>query len=259
MLSKIEKAVLKAGEHLLKGFNSTKQVSHKGKIDLVTQYDVEVENILLNELSFMSGEYDFVAEETHKERAQRKKAVYIDPIDGTTNFVHGFPFCCISVGVYNENEGLYGVVYNPVINEMFIAEKGCGAFLNGGKIRSSMKEKAIDCLIATGFPYSIAEGKENNILEILGCVLKNTQGIRRAGSAALDLCYTAKGVFDGYYEFNLSPWDIAGGAVIASEAGCRVTGMDGSGVMDLYERFILCASENVCEELLTIIRNEGKF
>jgi len=259
MLSKIEKAVLKAGEHLLQGFNSTKQVALKGKIDLVTQYDVEVENILLNELSFMSGEYDFVAEETHKERAQRKKAVYIDPIDGTTNFVHGFPFCCISVGVYNENDGLYGVVYNPILNEMFTAEKGCGAFLNGKRISASVKERAIDCLVATGFPYSIAEGKESIILDILERVLKNTQGIRRAGSAALDLCYTAKGVFDGYYEFNLSPWDIAGGAVVASEAGCKVSGMDSSGVMDLYERFILCAPVGTYAELLAIIRNEGRF
>ncbi len=254
MLSKIEKAVLKAGAHLLKGFNSTKQVSHKGKIDLVTQYDVEVEKILLNELSFLSGEYDFVAEETSKEKAEKKKAVYIDPIDGTTNFVHGFPFCCISVGVYNGNEGLAGVVYNPVLNEMFIAEKGCGAFLNGGRIHSSDKINSIDCLIATGFPYSIAEGDENNILDILACVLKNSRGIRRAGSAALDLCYTAKGVFDGYYEFNLSPWDIAGGAVIAAEAGCIVSGIDGDGFPDLYEKFILASCAGVHSELLEMIK-----
>lgn len=253
MLSKIEKAVLKAGDHLLKGFNSTKQVSLKGKIDLVTQYDVEVEKILLNELSFLSGEYDFVAEETHKEKAEKKKAVYIDPIDGTTNFVHGFPFCCISVGVYNGNEGLVGVVYNPVMNEMFTAAKGSGAFLNGGKICSSDKNRSIDCLIATGFPYSIAEGDGNNILDILERVLKNSRGIRRAGSAALDLCYTARGVFDGYYEFNLSPWDIAGGAVIASEAGCFVSGMNGESP-DLYEKFILASSPWVHAELLDIIK-----
>lgn len=254
MLSKIEKAVLKAGEHLLKGFNSTKQVSHKGKIDLVTQYDVEVEKILLNELSFLSGEYDFVAEETRKEKADKKKAVYIDPIDGTTNFVHGFPFCCISIGVYNGNEGLVGVVYNPVMKEMFIAEKGCGAFLNGGRIHSSDKSRSIDCLIATGFPYAIAEGGGNNILDILARVLKNSRGIRRAGSAALDLCYTARGVFDGYYEFNLSPWDIAGGAVIASEAGCIVSGMDGGQSPDLYEKFVLASGSGVHAELLDIIR-----
>lgn len=254
MLSKIEKAVLKAGKHLLEGFNSRKQVSLKGKIDLVTQYDVEVEKILLNELSFMSCEYDFVAEETHKERAGKNKAVYIDPIDGTTNFVHGFPFCCISVGVYNGNEGLAGVVYSPVMNEMFIAEKGQGAFMNGERLRASDKHKSIDCLIATGFPYGIAEGQGNNILDILARVLKNTRGIRRAGSAALDLCYAARGVFDGYYEFNLSPWDIAGGAVIASEAGCLVTGMDGTESPDLYEKFILAASPGVHAELLGLIK-----
>jgi myo-inositol-1(or 4)-monophosphatase len=254
MLSKIEKAVLKAGEHLLKGFNSNKEITLKGKIDLVTQYDVEVEKILLNELSFMSGEYDFVAEETHKERAVKSKAVYIDPIDGTTNFVHGFPFCCVSVGVYDGDDGEYGVVYNPVMNELFTAEKGRGAFLNGGRIEASVKSRAVDCLIATGFPYAIAEGQGGDIISILDRILKNTRGIRRAGSAALDLCYTAKGVFDGYYEFNLSPWDIAGGAVVASEAGCVVSGFEG-GKPNLYEKFILSASEGVHQELLEIIKN----
>ncbi|WP_415238810.1 inositol monophosphatase family protein [Seleniivibrio woodruffii] len=255
MLSKIEKAVLKAGEHLLKGFNGTKEVSLKGKIDLVTQYDVEVERILLNELSFIGGEYGFVAEESAAGRTEKKKAVYIDPIDGTTNFVHGFPFCCISVGVYNGSEGEYGIVYNPVMNELFKAEAGGGAFLNGERIHCSVKTRAVDCLTATGFPYGIAEGKGGDILKILERILANTRGIRRAGSAALDLCYTARGVFDAYYEFNLSPWDIAGGAVIAREAGCVVSGMKQGESPDLYEKFILAASEGVHGEFLSIIKN----
>jgi len=249
MISKIESAVLKAGEHLLKGFHGIKEVSFKGKIDLVTQFDVEVEKILLQELSFMMPEYDVVAEETASGASDKDKVIYIDPIDGTTNFVHGFPFCCISVGVYDRNEGLYGVVYNPVMGELFMAEKGGGAYLNGTRIYASEKKNLSECLVATGFPYSAVVEMPEQTLKILGRVLAETRGIRRAGSAALDLCYTAKGVFDAYYEFNLSPWDIAGGAVIASEAGAKVTGMDTTKPADLYERFILAASEKIHKSL----------
>lgn len=125
MISKIEKAVLKAGEHLLKGFDGVKEVSFKGKIDLVTQFDVEVERILMEELSSLTPEYSFVAEETSQEKKSvNDKVIYIDPIDGTTNFIHGFPFCCISVGVYDRFEGLCGVVYNPVTGELYKAEQG---------------------------------------------------------------------------------------------------------------------------------------
>lgn len=252
MLSKIEKAVLKAGEHLKKGFNGVKEIHHKGKIDLVTQYDVEIEKILLEELSFMAPEYGFVAEETHKDRSESRKNVYIDPIDGTTNFVHGFPFCCISVGVYDGDEGEYGIVYNPVMSEMFTAERGHGAFLNGERIYASKRDVLSDCLIATGFPYSIVNEGCGGLTQILAQVLKNTQGIRRAGSAALDLCYTARGAFDGYYEFNLSPWDIAAGAIIAKEAGAVVRGSQ-SGRYDLYEKFILSASSGIVDELYSMI------
>lgn len=253
MISKIEKAVIKAGEHLRKGFYGVKEVSYKGKIDLVTKFDVEVEKIMMEELSFLLPEYGFVAEETAKEMSGKDKVIYIDPIDGTTNFVHGFPFCCISVGVYEKGEGVCGVVYNPVMNELYKAEKGCGAFLNGERIYASQKDVLSECLTATGFPYSIVQESSEQILGILGRVLANTRGIRRAGSAALDLCYTAKGVFDAYYEFNLSPWDIAGGAVIASEAGAAVTGPDLNKPMGLYDKFILAASGAVHREMYSLI------
>lgn len=253
MISKIEKAVLKAGEHLLKGFNGLKDVSFKGKIDLVTQYDVEVEKMLLDELSFMSSEYGFVAEETSTERTDKEKVVYIDPIDGTTNFVHGFPFCCISVGVYERGEGVCGIVYNPVTEEFFKAEKGEGAYLNGERIYASVKNDITECLVATGFPYSVVQEKPDQVLRILGEVLSKTRGVRRAGSAALDLCYVAKGVFDCYYEFNLSPWDISAGAIIASESGAFVCGRDYKKPADLYENFIFASSKSVSEELHKLI------
>lgn len=249
MISKIEKAVKKAGEHLLKGFYSVKEVSYKGKIDLVTKFDVEVEKILLEELSFMMPEYGFVAEETMTEKTDSRKAVYIDPIDGTTNFVHGFPFCCISVGVYDGAAGEYGIVYNPVMNELYTAERGYGAYLNGERIYASEKTDICQCLVATGFPYSIIRENPKEVLEVLNRVLTGTRGVRRAGSAALDLCYTAKGVFDAYYEFNLSPWDIAAGAVIASEAGAAVSGRTEGEPADLYEKFIMACAPDIQEKL----------
>ncbi|PLX69938.1 MAG: inositol monophosphatase [Denitrovibrio sp.] len=242
MITKIEKAVRKAGEHLLDGFNGIKEVSFKGKIDLVTQYDVAVEKILMEELSFLTPEYSFVAEETANEKSDNNKVIYIDPIDGTTNFVHGFPFCCISVGVYDKTEGLCGVVYNPVMGEMYKAEKGGGAYLNDERISASIKSDLSDCLIATGFPCGDNYSTTPEMLIILGRILAETRGIRRAGSAALDLCYTAKGVFDAFYEFNLSPWDIAAGKIIAIESGAKVTGLEISESADLYEKFILSSS-----------------
>ena len=253
MISKIEKAVLKAGEHLIKGFDGIKEVSFKGKIDLVTQYDVEVEKILMEELSSLTPEYSFVAEETAKEKSSNDKVIYIDPIDGTTNFVHGFPFCCISVGVYDKAEGLCGVVYNPVMGELFKAEQGGGAYLNGERIYASKKSELADSLIATGFPCNDSYSTSPEMLNILGNILSETRGIRRAGSAALDLCYTARGVFDAFYEFNLSPWDIAAGNIIASEAGAVVSGYDKNRPADLYERFILASSPSLHEKLFKIV------
>jgi len=255
MVTKIQSAVLKAGEHLLKGFNSVKSVSYKGKVDLVTQYDVEVEKILLNELSFMAGEYGFVAEETATEKTDKNKAVYIDPIDGTTNFVHGFPFCCISLGVYEDGEGVYGIVYNPVMNELYTAVKGEGAFLNGERIFGSEKTNIEECLVATGFPYSIVEQQPEEILRVLQRVLQSTRGIRRAGSAALDLCYSARGIFDIYYEFNLNPWDIAAGAIVAREAGLMVCGKEIDKPHDLYERFIVSSNPHLCKNVNKLIFN----
>jgi len=253
MLSKIENAVRKAGVHLLEGFEGAKNVTSKGKADLVTQYDVEVEKILFSELSFMLPEYTFMAEETASARPENKKAVIIDPIDGTTNFVHGFPFCCISVGVYNGLEGLYGVVYNPVTGEMFKAEKGCGAYLNNEKIFVSQKNTLEESLIATGFPYSIVEQNPEKILAVLRSVLEQTRGIRRAGSAALDLCYTAKGVFDAYYEFNLKPWDIAGGSIIALESGAVLSSGSKNHPVNIYENFILASSPGIFGKLFEIV------
>ncbi|WP_026836261.1 inositol monophosphatase family protein [Limisalsivibrio acetivorans] len=247
------KAVLEAGEHVKKGFSEVQDVQYKSAKDLVTRYDVETENILKKLIQPLYPEHTIVAEESSKGNEKPEKAIYIDPIDGTTNFVHSFPFTAISVGVYENDEAVAGVVYNPIMNELYSAEKGSGAWLNDEQISVSSNDDTKKSLVATGFPYSIVERECTNMLTMLGNILKSTRGIRRAGSAALDLCYTAKGVFDCYYEFNLRPWDVAGGICIVREAGGTVTGFDGV-PHDITGNFIMASNGVIHGKMLDLIR-----
>lgn len=225
MLKQVTDIVLEAGEIVRNGFQSNKDIKFKGSVDLVTEYDVKTEQFLKEKLSKLFPDYQIVAEESFENEEIKENVIYIDPIDGTTNFVHGFPFVAISVGIYSGKEGKYGVVYNPILEELYSAEQGMGAFCNNEAIKVSTTSSLINSLIATGFPY-----KKDNLpylMKVLEEVLKNTRGIRRAGAASLDLCYTAKGIFDLYYETRLKPWDMAGGMVILREAGGIVTHLDG--------------------------------
>ena len=226
MINHIINVALEAGEIIKSGANKNKLINYKGSIDMVTEFDVKAEALIIDRLSKLLPDYEIVAEESAKNPFKNyDKAIYIDPIDGTTNFIHGFPFVSVSIGVYNNGEGEYGVVYNPITNEMFYASKNNGAFLNGNKIYVSDTKDLQHSLCATGFPYN--KDKLPQLMAILEKTLASTRGIRRAGSAALDLCYTAKGVFDLYYETSLKPWDIAAGMIILSEAGGKVTDMIG--------------------------------
>lgn len=257
MINKIAEIALQAGEIIQKGFYEEKQISYKGTIDLVTDYDVLTENFLKDKLSKLFPNHTIVAEESSDEVALSKTAtIYIDPIDGTTNFVHGFPFVSISIGVYNGTEGQYGVVYNPIMNEMFTAKKGEGAFLNGKRINVSKTGILEKSLIATGFPYV----KDNlpKLMQILEHTLMYSRGIRRAGSAALDLCYTAKGVFDLYYETTLKPWDIAAGMMIVREAGGLVTTLNGL-YHELNNHTIIASNGLVHKEYLNLLNRFEQY
>lgn len=226
MINKMTDIAIEAGKMVEKGFLSEKHVKYKGAVDLVTEYDVAVEEFLKEKMSALFPNYKIIAEESaDKEETDKGNVIYIDPIDGTTNFVHGFPFVSISIGVYNGSEGQFGVVYNPVIKEMFTSVKGEGSFLNGKEIKVSRTGVLEKSLAATGFPYE----KDNlpRLMRVLEQVLLRTRGIRRVGSSALDLCYVAKGVFDLYYETKLKPWDFAAGAMILREAGGLVTNLEG--------------------------------
>ena len=225
MINTLINIVLESKELFLEGYNAKKEVSYKGTVDLVTQYDVAVEKMLTQKLQEAFSDFTVVGEESTAEIFHPAKAIYIDPIDGTTNFVHGIPFCAISVGIWEDGKPLAGVVYNPVLGELFTAQAGGGAFLNGKKIFVSQQKEFQQSLIATGFPYTKVEKGEDYhwVLQTIANILPLTRDIRRLGSASLDLCYVAQGKFEVYYECNLKPWDVAAGLLIVQEAGGKIT------------------------------------
>lgn len=251
MSSPLETIVRDAGRLFLEGYRSPKRIDFKSAIDLVTQYDVAVEERLKAGLAEAFPGHTLVGEESGDAHTFPKKAIYIDPIDGTTNFVHGIPFCAISVGIWEGGKPVEGIVYNPVLEECFYAVRGGGATLNGAPIRVDAEAETLTAsLIATGFPYTkIEKGPDYTwVMETLGRVLPLTRDVRRLGSAALDLCYTARGTFAGYYEINLKPWDVAAGILILEEAGGRVSGVDGAPYT--LERRILVASNGRIHDAL---------
>ena len=230
--NKTKEIIIKAGEILREGFFKNKKINLKGKKDLVTEYDLKIEEFLKENLK---GK--FLAEETQKHNTDLSDTFIIDPIDGTTNFTHQIPHCAISVAYYKDNEPQFGIVYNPILEELFYATDK--AYLNGKEIKVSKNAYFQRALIATGFPYSSADNKEdlNFVISRLQNILPKTQDIRRLGSAALDLCYVASGKFEGFYEINLKPWDVAAGMFILQKAGGRVTNLQNS-KFNFFEEFI---------------------
>ncbi|WP_201353190.1 inositol monophosphatase family protein [Hydrogenimonas urashimensis] len=225
MLDQLTAALLDAGRIFQEGFETVKEVRHKGTVDLVTEYDVAVEEFLKKRISAILPEHTIVGEESGDEHTRAQKAVYIDPIDGTTNFVHKIPFCAISVGVWDKGIPVAALVYNPVLNELFAAERGKGARCNGLAIHVSKTSDLQQSLLATGFPYTkVEKGRDFRwVVRTLENLLPYTQDIRRFGAASIDLCYVANGILDGFYECNLKPWDVAAGILLIEEAGGRVT------------------------------------
>jgi len=240
-----------AGSLFLEGYHANKEVTYKSDIDLVTQYDVAVEKLLKALLGEAFPEYTLVGEESSDDRTFPEKAIYIDPIDGTTNFVHGIPFCAISIGIWEAQRPVAGCVYNPVLEELFYAEKGKGATLNGEPIRiDDTAETLPRSLIATGFPYTkIDQGEDYEwVLRTMRAMLPYTRDIRRLGSAAIDLCYVAKGTFAGFYEINLKPWDVAAGILMVEEAGGKVSREDGTPYT--LDHRIIVASNGIIHDML---------
>lgn len=245
MQDKLIKIIKEASQIFKEGYTSFKDVKFKGKKDLVTKYDVAVENFLKEKFEKEFPTFSIIAEESNNANVKFNNSIIIDPIDGTTNFVNQLPHTCISVGVYKNKKPFLGVVYNPILDELYVAQVGKGAFLNGKKILVSDDENLETSLLSTGFPYTSAtcEDDLNDVMIKMKNILPKCQDIRRLGSAALDLCYVARGVYEGYYEMNLKAWDVSAGIIILSEAGGKITNIDGD-KYDLFESKYIVASNN---------------
>lgn len=218
-----------AGKILLKAFRSPDTiVSYKSRTNLVTDADMSSEAYIVSKITAAFPAHSIVAEEGGGKDVSGDYIWYVDPLDGTNNFAHGLPFFCVSIGVFSVElkRVVAGVVYNPFLNEMFTATYGGGAYLNGEGIAVSAMEDIGKSLIATGFPYDKDTVETNNLKEF-NHILPRIQGIRRMGSAAIDLSYVACGRLDGYWEGSLRPWDTAAGSLIVTEAGGSVTRYDG--------------------------------
>jgi myo-inositol-1(or 4)-monophosphatase len=245
---------VEAGTILLRGFRSERTVvSYKSRTDLVTDADRASEDFLVGRISKRFPDHAIIAEEGSRKDATGGYLWYVDPLDGTNNFAHGLPLFCISIGVFSVDlkRVVAGVVYNPFLDEMFIAERGAGAFLNGKAIHVSLTDNAGISLVATGFPYDKAVSDNNNLREF-NRILPRIQGVRRMGSAAIDLSYVACGRLDGYWEGKLSPWDTAAGSLMVEEAGGRVTRYDGGQYYPDYPE-ILESNRKIHEELSSLL------
>ena len=221
---------------LVRGFyNSAVATEYKGEVDLVTEADRASERLMVELLHRHFPTHGIYGEEGTRDRIDNEYRWYIDPLDGTTNFAHRYPVFCVSMGLEHRSAGLApdedgpilaGVIYDPTRDELFVAEKGSGAYLNGRRIHVSTTDDLGEGLLATGFPSR--KRHDNPNIHFYQEITLRSHGVRRAGSAALDLAYTACGRFDGYWEFNLNPWDTSAGVLLVTEAGGSVTRFDGS-------------------------------
>lgn len=245
--------VKKAGELLLSKAKSGFSICHKGQIDLVTDADQSSEEYITEELAKRFPGLSILAEE--QGRSGCKDAEYlwlVDPLDGTTNFAHGFPHYAISVALTKGGKSVLGVIYDPVAREMFTAKLNEGAYLNGQKLQVSTSKDVQQSLFVTGFPYNVAVTKEDN-LRTFAKITKASQGVRLTGSAALNLCYVACGRVDGYWEKFIKPWDVAAGSLIVSEAGGRLSSYSGD-EFSIFQDEVVASNGLLHGEMIEFLR-----
>jgi len=241
-----------AGKVLQKRLGRIKRVDYKGAVNLVTEMDFRSEKIIVSEIRKKYPGHGFLAEEKAQRRTASPFRWIIDPLDGTTNYAHGFPVYCISIALEKEGDIIWGVVYDPSRDELFTAQKGKGARLNGRKIAVSSTARLSRSLLATGFPYDLRESRVNNFDHFRNFACR-VHAVRRCGSAALDLCYVAAGRFDGFWEMKLGPWDLAAGSLMVAEAGGRVTDFEGR-PLGLDGRRVLASNSRIHREMIKILR-----
>jgi myo-inositol-1(or 4)-monophosphatase len=243
-----------AGAILRASYGRHLEVNHKGLLDLVTEADHRSEAFLLGEIQRQFPNQRVIAEETGGLPGSDEHVWYVDPLDGTVNFAHNIPIFTVSIGFAEEGKTQLGVVYDPMRDECFSAERGKGAFLNGQPIHPAVATDLDNSLLVTGFPYDIRSNPSNNLDHYVHLSLRS-QGVRRLGSAALDLCYVASGRFDGYWETALNSWDVAAGGLIAEESGAIVTNLHGEANYLSTPVSIVAANPTIHALLLHELRN----
>lgn len=245
-----------AGKFLLQRFGRKLTVRHKGRIDLVTDADVSAERKIVSALRKNFPEHGFLLEEGEGEMERDGFIWVIDPIDGTTNFSHAYPFFCISIALCKGGLPLLGVVYDPLRRELFSAEKGKGAFLNGKRIRVSRAKKLVDSLLGADFPYDLGAKMKKTGMQY-SSLLEKCQGMRTSGAAALELCHVACGRIDAFFHHDLKPYDFAAAMLIVTEAGGRFTDFRGK-PCTIFSREVVASNLLLHGELLSELRNAGR-
>jgi myo-inositol-1(or 4)-monophosphatase len=247
--------VLRAGDIQMARRASGFRVDKKGAIDLVTEVDFECERLCRAVIAERFPGHDVLAEELSSgpdEQASSRHRWVFDPLDGTTNYAHGLPIFCASLALEIDGRAEVAAIFDPTRRELFTAERGVGAFLNGEPLRVSTTSTLLDALLVTGFPYDV-HVLSGDLVALFGAFLGRARAVRRLGSAALDLCYVAAGRFEAFWEQHLKPWDVSAGALIVAEAGGRITGMDGA-PFDSGAAHLVASNGHVHDDMLAVIR-----
>ena len=247
-VSAIEAIAREAGDLLMGHFARHVAIEYKGEADLVTAADRASEALIMDRIQARFPRHDVLGEEGARRETGSDYKWYVDPLDGTTNFAHGFPVFCISLGLEHKRQLIAGVIYDPTRGEMFSAEKGSGAYLNQRRMHVSKTARLSESLVGTGFPSH--KRHQNPNIHFYHQITLRTHGVRRAGSAALDLASVASGRFDGFWEFNLNPWDLAAGVLLVEEAGGQVTSFFGQ-PFRLQDRDVVATNGLIHADLLS--------
>jgi myo-inositol-1(or 4)-monophosphatase len=253
-------AALQAGDILSRHSGKVKKIGYKNEVNLVTEVDCLSEEAIIKIIKNRFPDHGILTEESEGKKSESAYKWVIDPLDGTTNYAHDLPIYCVSIALEKEGEIILGVVYNPNLDELFVGEKGKGAYIYKGKGSSKSRRKVSvsqtqpleRSLLATGFPYDIRTSEIDNLNHFAN-FYKRAQAIRRAGSAALDLCYLAMGRFDGFWELKLSPWDMAAGSLLVTEAGGKVTDFSGE-PFNIYLKELLATNGKIHQQMIDILK-----
>jgi myo-inositol-1(or 4)-monophosphatase len=251
---------IKAGKIIIKHSGRVKKIGFKDAVNLVTDVDKLSEEMITSSIRSMFPDHGILTEESKEKRSASEFKWVIDPLDGTTNYAHNLPVYCVSIALEEKGQIILGVVYNPNLDELFVAEKGKGAYLYKGRGSSKSKHKISvshesqlgKSLLATGFPYDIRTSRVNNLNHFTN-FYKKCQAVRRMGAAALDLAYLAMGRFDGFWELKLSPWDMAAGSLLITEAGGKVTDFSG-GPFNIYLKEILATNGKIHQQMVDVLK-----